>query len=78
MFDFLGVKASDDDHDCVTVNGWVMEKLEKIPAVGDSFHFENLHITVTRGTAHHATELTVTRTEPPASQKEKEEEEKPD
>ena len=78
MFDFLGVKASDDDYDCVTVNGWVMEKLEKIPAVGDSFDFENLHITVTRGTAHHATELTVTRMDPPASQEEKEEEEKPD
>ena len=78
MFDFLGVKASDDDYDCVTVNGWVMEKLEKIPAVGDSFDFENLHITVTRGTAHHATELTVTRMDPPASQEEKEEEEKQD
>lgn len=78
MFDFLGVKASDDDYDCVTVNGWVMEKLEKIPAVGDSFDFENLHITVTRGTAHHATVLTVTRMDPPASQEEKEEEEKPD
>ena len=45
--------------------------------MGDSFDFENLHITVTRGTAHHATELTVTRMEPPASQEEKEEEEKP-
>ena len=61
MFDFLDVKASDDDYDCVTVNGWVMEKLEKIPAVGDSFDFEDLHITVTKGTAHHATELTVKR-----------------
>ncbi len=61
MFDFLGVEASDDDYDCVTVNGWVMEKLEKIPAVGDSFDFENLHITVTKGTTHHATELTVVR-----------------
>ena len=64
MFDFLDVQASDDDFDCVTVNGWVMEKLEKIPAVGDSFDFEDLHITVTKGTAHHATELTVTRTAP--------------
>ena len=64
MFDFLDVKASDDDYDCVTVNGWVMEKLEKIPAVGDSFDFEDLHITVTKGTAHHATELTVKRAAP--------------
>lgn len=64
MFDFLGVQASDDDYDCVTVNGWVMEKLEKIPAVGDSFDFEDLHITVTKGTAHHATELTVKRMPP--------------
>ena len=68
MFDFLDVKASDDDYDCVTVNGWVMEKLEKIPAVGDSFDFEDLHITVTKGTAHHATELTVKRIAPKTEQ----------
>ena len=68
MFDFLDVKASDDVYDCVTVNGWVMEKLEKIPAVGDSFDFEDLHITVTKGTAHHATELTVKRIAPKTEQ----------
>lgn len=68
MFDFLDVRASDDDYDCVTVNGWVMEKLEKIPAVGDSFDFEDLHITVTKGTAHHATELTVKRIAPKTEQ----------
>ena len=69
MFEFLDIQASDDDYDCVTVNGWVMEKLEKIPAVGDSFDFEDLHITVTKGTAHHATELTVQRVSPGAVQK---------
>ena len=68
MFDFLDVKASDDDYGCVTVNGWGMEKLEKIPAVGDSFDFEDLHITVTKGTAHHATELTVKRIAPKTEQ----------
>ncbi len=29
-----------------TVSGWVMEHLEKIPEIGDSFTVENLHVTV--------------------------------
>jgi CBS domain containing-hemolysin-like protein len=36
------------DLDISTVSGWVIGELGRIPAVGDSFTYENLHITVTK------------------------------
>ena len=38
----------DEDFDATTVSGWVVEELGEIPKVGDSFTYENLHITVTK------------------------------
>lgn len=58
-FEFFHLEADEDDFDSVTVNGWVLEQLEKVPVVGDSFDFEGLHVTVTGATAHHAVELLV-------------------
>ena len=43
----------------VSVGGWAMEQLSKIPEVGDSFDFENLSITVTETESHRVTEVTV-------------------
>ncbi len=59
LFQFFHLSADDDDYDSVTVNGWVLEQLQRVPSVGDSFDFEGLHITVTGATAHHAVEILI-------------------
>ncbi len=38
--------------DSISLGGWIMEQLSKIPVEGDSFTFENLDITVTKTDAH--------------------------
>lgn len=45
MYRFFGL---DDDTECSTVGGWVMEHLGRIPNEGDSFTFDDLNITVTK------------------------------
>ncbi|WP_411677500.1 HlyC/CorC family transporter [Caproicibacter sp.] len=55
MFDFFDLKKSDDEFDSVTVSGWVMEQLGKIPAAGDNFEFQKIKITVLKAAARHAT-----------------------
>ena len=59
LFQFFHLSADDDDYDSVTVNGWVLEQLQRVPSVGDTFEFEGLHITVTSATAHHAVEILI-------------------
>lgn len=39
-------KEVDEELDVNTVSGWVMEVLERIPEVGDSFEYQNLTVTV--------------------------------
>ena len=36
----------DKELDVVTVSGWVMDELARIPEVGDAFHYENVDVTV--------------------------------
>lgn len=55
MFEFFGLKKEEDEFDSVTVSGWVMEQLGKIPAAGDSFEFQQNKITVVKAAARHAT-----------------------
>ena len=38
LFDYFG---EDDDSDSVTVNGWAIRQLDKLPAVGDKFVYES-------------------------------------
>ena len=38
--------------ECTSVSGWVMEELGRIPDEGDSFDYENLHVTVTATDGH--------------------------
>ena len=45
--------------DSVSVGGWVTEQLDKIPAKGDHFQYENLHITVTETDGHRVLYLRV-------------------
>jgi CBS domain containing-hemolysin-like protein len=64
MFDFFKIKKSDDEFDSVTVSGWVMERLGKIPAAGDSFEFQKIKFTVTKAAARRATMVLIQLPEP--------------
>ena len=48
-----------EDCDAVSISGWVMEMLGRIPGEGDSFDYENLHVTVTSTDAHRVLEIEV-------------------
>ena len=51
------------ESDSITVGGWVTEQLDKIPACGDKFSFENLDITVTETDYHRVSTIEVLRQE---------------
>ncbi len=56
LFDFFDMTGETDS---TTVGGWVMEQLEKIPSEGDSFDYENLHVTVTKAEDRRVLEIVV-------------------
>lgn len=64
MFEFFGLKMTEGEFDSVTVSGWVMEQLGKIPAAGDSFEFQKIKFTVVKAAARHATVILVQFPEP--------------
>lgn len=66
MFDFFGLEKEEDEFESVTVSGWVMEQLGRIPTAGDSFEFLGCRITVLKAAARHATLISVRPPEPPA------------
>ena len=68
MFKFLSV---DFDTESSTVSGWVLEQLGKIPEVGDSFDYENLHVEVIKTDSRRVLEIKVVVNE------EEDEDEKP-
>jgi len=41
-----------EETDLVSLGGWVMEKLGKIPEEGDNFEYENILVTVTKTDCH--------------------------
>ena len=51
LFEFLGKKK---EFDFITVNGWLMDELGKVPAAGDSIQVEGLNVTVTRSNGRRA------------------------
>ena len=42
----------DCESDSVSLGGWIMEQLDKIPEVGDSFEYLNITVTVTETDSH--------------------------
>ena len=50
----------DCEADSVTVSGWVMEELGRIPDEGDTFTYQNLTVEVTKTDHHRVLEITVT------------------
>ena len=64
MFEFFGLKMPDTEYDSVTVSGWVMDRLGRIPSAGDSFEFENTKVTVTKAAARHAVTIRISLPQP--------------
>ena len=58
IFEFF---QKDCESDYVSINGWLSEKLEKIPAVGDTVKYENLIFTVTKSNTRRALEIKIKR-----------------
>ena len=58
MFEFFGLE-DEEDYDFITVSGWVIHELERIPKVGESFTYKNLVVTVTQTDARKVIEVKV-------------------
>lgn len=63
--DFCQEFDVDAEAESVSVGGWVMEQLGKIPENGESFEFENLSVTVTETDSHRVTRIRVVISEIP-------------
>lgn len=63
MFSFFGLRAESESS---TINGWIIEQLDRIPEKGDSFDFETLHVAVVETEAQRATVVRITVTPKPA------------
>ncbi len=57
--EFLEQFIITEETDASTINGWVVENIDKIPAVGDKFDLDNLTVTVTQAENQKATEIVV-------------------
>lgn len=49
----------EEDTDATTINGWIMEQMDKIPELGDKFDYDNLTITITKVDGPKADEIEV-------------------
>ena len=58
--DFFDLEIESDN---ITINGWIMEEMDKIPSCGDKFSYENLDITVTETDFHRVSMIEVVRHE---------------
>lgn len=56
LFDFFHISC---ETDASTINGWIIENLDRIPETGDSFEYEGLTITVVKADNNRAEEITV-------------------
>ncbi len=62
----------DSDFEAITVGGWVMETLERIPSVGDSFEYQNLQVQVLKMTGRRIEQIEIVRV-PESNEKDKHE-----
>ena len=49
----------EDDYDAVTVGGWAMQEVGRLPVPGDAFRYQNLSVTVTAVEERRVTEIEV-------------------
>ena len=64
--DFAEFFHLSDETEMTSVSGWVMEKCDRVPDVGDRFDYGDLHVLVTRVDNHRTCEIQVTQDEGPA------------
>ena len=64
--DFAEFFHLSDETEMTSVSGWVMEKCDRVPEVGDRFDYGGLHVLVTRVDNHRTGEIQVTQNEGPA------------
>lgn len=67
MFEYLEMDE-DEEAESVSVGGWVLEQLEKMAEVGDSFTYKNLNVTVTAVEQRRVIEVLIKNEEPSDSQ----------
>ncbi|MBQ8144108.1 MAG: HlyC/CorC family transporter [Butyricicoccus sp.] len=60
----------DNEADSVSLGGWIMEQLDKIPDAGDKFEYENLSIMVKETDSHRVTFAEVVVSEKPIEEEE--------
>ena len=56
LFDYFDIE---DETEASTINGWVIQHIDKIPSEGDNFTFDNLSVTVTKSEGQRAEEILV-------------------
>jgi CBS domain containing-hemolysin-like protein len=59
LSDFIDHYGLEIESDAISLNGWIVELIEKIPDVGDTVTYENYEITVTEVESHCASKLRV-------------------
>ncbi len=59
MFEYF--KIEDGDTNVTTLNGWIMDKTDKIPETGDSFDYNDLHFEVIETDGRRAEKVKVTK-----------------
>ena len=64
LSEFLDRFDIEADSESTTASGWMVEKLDKLPEVGDEFIYENLRITVTEVDSHRVASANVVKLEP--------------
>lgn len=76
LSDFFDRYEIEEESEHSTLGGWVVEKLDKLPEVGDEFVYNNLKITVTETDSHRVISVDVVTLEPEeiAEEEQKEEE----
>ncbi len=58
MMEYFGC-TPEEEYDFVTVSGWVMYQLGKIPELGDTFTYQNFTVTVTKTDSRRVTEIEI-------------------
>lgn len=48
LFEFLDIDATDEELQTVTINGWLMDSLERVPKVGDFIEYKGFTVKVIR------------------------------
>ena len=64
MFEHFGID-NQEEYEYNTATGWVIENLDKIPTIGDSFDYKNMHVEVTDADSKTVNEIKITFKEEP-------------